>query len=76
MPEPSAQPQWEVIGQREEIRVGPSGQLVHGVVVQFRTASGAVGTVFVPETAYTVEEVRRIVAAKAAEVEAVARLKG
>lgn len=73
---PGNTPTWEIIAQREDYRPGPSGAFVSGVVVTFRTASGATGSVFVPDTQYTTEAVRQAVAARAAAMEAVAALKG
>ena len=69
-------PPWEIIGQREDYRPGPTGGFVSGVVVSFRTLSGAVGSVFVPDSVYTPENVAQAVNARAATMETVANLTG
>lgn len=50
------------------------GDPVLGVIVHFQTGLGESASVFVPANRYTVEVVRRMVAARAAEVDAVAQL--
>lgn len=67
---------WTVTSQREDYQLGKNGQLVQGMVVTFQTTSGAVGSVFVEQTDYTVERVRQAVASKAAAMEAVQGLSG
>jgi hypothetical protein len=69
-------PAWEVVSQREDYGQSDTGTFVAGVVVTFRTRSGHTGSVFVPAMAYTVDEARKRIAAKADEVEAIAQLKG
>lgn len=69
-------PSWEVTGQQETMDQGPGGSYVQGTKVTFRTASGAVGSVFVPQDQYTVDQVRRLVAERAATMDAVHGLRG
>lgn len=72
----SSSPAWEVTAQREDFQVGSNGQLSQGMVVTFRTRSGAVGSVFVETAQYTPEKVRQVVAAKAVDMEAVQGMQG
>ena len=65
---------WQVISQQETSQIGPTGQFVSGVKVMFRTGSGAEGSVFVPWTSYSPGQVKDLIAARAADVEAVAGL--
>lgn len=67
---------WEVTSQRETMEQDASGAYVHGYMVSFRSGSGAPGSVFVPLSDYTVERVRKAVAARAAAIDAVSGLKG
>ena len=69
-------PAWTIEGQVEDYRQLPSGQFGQGIVVSFRTAEGATGTVFVPLDKYTADEVRAAVSARAATMAAVAKLSG
>lgn len=62
---------WTVIGQREDYRPGPTGAFVPGVVITFRTAGGHTGSVFLPDTAYTIEIARAAIAARAIALDAV-----
>lgn len=67
---------WTVIDQREESRDPGDGIYTTGVVVRFRTGSGAIGSVFVPDRDYTPARVRDLIARRAADLEAVAVLTG
>ena len=69
-------PAWTVTGQAETADVGPAGTYVPGVKVTFRTAAGAVGSVFLPQDGYTVEAVRAAINEKAATMANVAALQG
>jgi hypothetical protein len=69
-------PAWEVTGQVETVDLGPTGVFVQGVKVTFRTATGAVGNVFIPSDQYTVERVRAAVAAKATTMDEAGALRG
>lgn len=73
---PGTTPAWEIIGQREDFRPGPTGAFVPGIVVTFRTATGATGSVFVSHAEYSVERVRQAVATRAAAMDDVAALHG
>lgn len=70
------EPAWTVTSQVETTDVGPEGSYVKGVKVAFRTATGATGSVFLPETAYTVEAVRQAINAKVDVLAAVSQLQG
>ena len=76
MPETPATPAWTITQQTETTDLGPAGTFVAGVRVTFRTAAGVTGSVFVPADGFTVDEVRRMVAAKAAIHDDVAGLQG
>lgn len=65
---------WEITAQREDYRPGPTGAFVTGVVISFRTGQGHTGSVFVPDTLYTVDAARSAIAARAAAMDAVGRL--
>lgn len=69
-------PAWVITQQVETTDLGPDGIYTGGVRVTFRTASGTLGSVFVPHAAYTVEKVRAAVAERAATLDAVAGLQG
>lgn len=71
-----AAPAWVVTQQVETTDLGPDGVYQAGVKVSFRTASGALGSVFIPHAGYSVEAVRAAVAERAATLDAVAALKG
>ena len=73
---PETAPAWTVISQQETLDLGPNGSFIQGVKVGFRTASGALGTVFIPSDTYTVERVRAAVTERAAAMESVAGLTG
>lgn len=64
-------PRWTVIGQAETVEPGPNGIYVPGIKVTFRLESGTVGTVFLPQDAYTLEAARAAINAKAATLHAV-----
>lgn len=73
----NGQPAWTVTAQREDWQVvGNTGQAVQGMLITFQTASGAVGSVFVPNDRYTVETVRTMVNDRARIVESVQSLQG
>lgn len=76
MPTDATPPAWAITQQLETTDLGPAGAYVSGVRVTFRTVSGVTGSVFVPHTDYTVDAVRRAVAARAAVLEDVAGLTG
>lgn len=79
-PANTGQPQptgWRVVGQSPSTQPDQTGRFVRGMLVQFVTASGVNGELFVPEGVYgNTETVRQMIAAKAASIDAVANLGG
>lgn len=69
-------PAWTVVDQRADMQLGPTGSFVAGMTVSFRTRAGVVGSVFVPQTDYTVDKVRELVDGQAAVIDAVHALSG
>lgn len=69
-------PAWTVTGQQETADIGPDGIYVPGVRVSFRMASGQSGQVFVPNAAYTPDNVRQAIQDRADTLAAVAALQG
>lgn len=67
---------YTVTGQAETTDLGPTGVYVPGVRVSFRTEGGANGSVFVPQSDFTVEAVRRAIGERAAVIEQVNGLTG
>lgn len=65
---------WTVVDQREESRDPGDGIYTQGMTVRFRTGSGQLGTVFVPDRDYTASRVRAAIERRAAEIEAVQAL--
>jgi hypothetical protein len=76
MTDQPAAPAWTVTNQMETSDLGPAGTFVSGVKVSFRTASGATGSVFVPQADYNVDKVKALIDAKAATAEGIAGLQG
>lgn len=70
-PETPAPAGWFVTGQTEDTQVTPDGRVEAGVKVLFRTAAGVDSSVFVPNSAYNAENVRTLIAARVATIEAV-----
>ena len=64
---------WVVDSQIEQIQGGAQG-IVRGVLVSFTTGAGNKGSVFVPDTQYTVDAARTAIAARAAVLDAVSAL--
>lgn len=63
---------YEIVTQVPRTRIDPGGTPTQTVLVTFRTKPSAqVGQVDVPMSAYTIDEVDRLVTAKAALIEAV-----
>jgi hypothetical protein len=69
-------PAWTVIGQQPDVGPNDAGIFVQGMTVTYRTRSGAVGKVFVPQAQFTADQVREIVNTAAGHSEAVANLQG
>lgn len=67
-------PQWHVTSQAERSIIDQSGAPVNVMTVTFQLADGTVGSVNVPLTAYTPDNVRAAIAAKAATLDAVNNL--
>lgn len=74
MPNASDLTSWKVTGQNESTQVQQSGPPVPGVRVFFQTGQGHTGSVFVPQAQYTVTNVRALVNAAAAKMDAVGSL--
>lgn len=74
--QPQSQPNsgWVVTGQSESTIINDSNNVVSGVTVYFRTGNGTAGSVFVPQNLYTPDNVRAMIAQKAAQLDAVDRL--
>lgn len=67
---------WQVTGQQRTTGLDSAGRPVAGYEVQFQTAKGVNGHVFVPDSMYTPGNVRAAVAAKAGVMDEVAGLAG
>lgn len=68
---------WQVIGQIEDFRQGPSGAFAHGVVVTFQLVGTTTqGSVFVPWSDYEAGRVEQYVSERAAAMAAVQALNG
>lgn len=65
---------WSITAQQYATQPGPAGQFVKGYLVSYVTGSGQQGQVFVPQTAYNPANVKELVSADAATMEAVAGL--
>lgn len=64
-------PAWSVTTQTETMGLGPNGLATKGVSVGFSTPDGTVGSVFVPEAQYNPDNVRALIVARVATLEAV-----
>ena len=67
---------WKVVGQSPRIQPDSTGRYVPGVEVQFVTGNGVSSSVWVPNTAYSVELVRELIASKVKSLDAVSGLSG
>lgn len=65
---------WQVTGQAETMGPGPNGTFGPGIQVSFRTGGGHDGSVFIPNGAYNLPQVRAAVAGQAALLDAVGQL--
>lgn len=52
---------WKVIGQRESTEIGPDQRFVPVIIVTFQTGLGYTGTVSVPKSAFTPDNVRALI---------------
>lgn len=74
-PTPPGPGGWTVTSQTEVTKPDPSGNFTTGVQVYFTTALGQQSSVFVPDNIYpNVDQVRQMIAAKAAIVDQVRQL--
>lgn len=76
MAKPPAGTTWSVTGQTEQTQIAQGGSPVRGVQVFFTTGAGHQGSVFVPYAQYTLDNVRQMVSAAAAQMDAVGGLAG
>lgn len=74
MPNASDATSWKVTGQLETTRVQQTGPPVQGMQVFYQTGKGHSGSVFVPQSQYNAHNVRALVAAAAANMDAVGML--
>jgi hypothetical protein len=65
---------FNIDAQTPGVGLGADGKAAQGYTVQFTTASGVKGELFIPRKDYQVANVQRIVAEHAATLEAVAKL--
>jgi hypothetical protein len=70
----SAAPAFVVTQQAETTDLGPAGVYVSGVRITFRTASGAIGSVFLPHDSYTVDNAAAAIRAKVIALDTVGAL--
>lgn len=75
-PQPAPGTGWTIQAQQYKVAPGISGALTPGMEVTFTTASGIMGSVFIPQAQYTVDYVRQQVAAQALVLDQVQNLKG
>ena len=67
---------WKVTNQTEAVQPSPTGPLSKGFNVYFTTSNGLNGSVFVPESQYTEDMVRKMIADKVAQMTRVQSLGG
>jgi len=67
---------WRVTGQMQTTRPSPSGEFVDGWLITFTTAAGNTGTVFVPSSQYTPDQVRAAIAAQARVMDEISAMTG
>lgn len=68
-----ATPTWTVDSQTEQVQAGQQG-IVRGVSISFTTGLMNKGTVFVPDSQYSVDAVRAAISARAALLDSVSQL--
>lgn len=76
MPNPADLTSWQVTGQTEYTQVNATGPPVNGVKVFYQTGQGHTGSVFVPYSQYNTQNVRSLVSAAAAQMDAIGQLSG
>jgi len=69
-------PAWTVTSQMQRVAPGSTGRFVDGVEVYFTTRAGHQGSVFIEKTRYTPDAARELIAAAAAQMDAVGNLSG
>ena len=78
MSTPSGQSQtgvtWTVTSQSESTEIQPSGQAARGYRIYFQTGTGQQGSIFVPQDRYLPDNVRALLAAAAANADAIGNL--
>jgi len=67
---------WRVTGQTPTTRPSPSGEFIDGWTVSFQTVLGNTGTVFVPASMYTPDQVRQAIAAQARVLDEISTMTG
>lgn len=67
---------WKIEYQQPTVEVDGSGKPVSGMRVAFVTGKGVHAWVFVPQNQYSVDNVRALVSARVAEIDAVHALTG
>lgn len=67
---------WHVTSQQEVTDLGPGGQFTRGYRITFALATGTPGSVFIPRTAYTEDNVRSAIVAWATRVAKIGNLSG
>lgn len=67
---------WRVTDQVPTTEQTPSGRAERGMRVSFMTGKGVSGSVFIPESQYTPDNVRAAIAAQAALIDQVHALQG
>ena len=67
---------WRVVSQQETMLPAASGTFTRGVQVHFVTAAGVTASVFVPDSQYTADRVRDLIASKVAQLDSVSQLTG
>ena len=65
---------WSVDSQNQRTMVTAGNQIVDGYEVAFHTGQGHVGTVFVPDTKYTPDNVKAMIQARADLLDSVGQL--
>jgi hypothetical protein len=69
-------PNWTVVGVNAAVDVSTGTTPVKGHTVQFRTAAGNRGQVFIPDTVPSLDAAKDIIAAQVSYVDGLAALKG
>lgn len=69
-----AAPKYTVVSQQETTQMAPDGTFQPGVRVTFRLATGQQGSVFLPDSQYTVQNVAEAIGKKAQLMESIGKL--